>query len=209
MQAEWLKTHLFAHTLKKEHQISWKCILLWHVSFFYFIFLYVCFNLSAWAWISVANGLGDEITATCFCHLLWLLILNHASDSDLTDCCSSSAWVWNVLHSSLCLCVGVRIDFILFGKKNWRVKKEVKRMPQIAVVPSPVLFLMLRFSFISFVSFSPSQSVCVSVCLCLHTHVFSYTPPPHFTVHFPVLRCSQVDLRIIHYSASLQFLMSF
>lgn len=71
----------------------------------------IFFNLSAWARISVANGLRDQI-----CHAFAI--------------CSGSAFMFsllcmvsNVLHSSLSVCVGV-----LKNKYGGRRENEVKRM---------------------------------------------------------------------------------
>lgn len=61
-----LHTHLHPPLLKKNTRS--------HGSAFCCDILFFFFYLSAWAQISVANGLGDQ-TDHDFCHLLWLLIL--------------------------------------------------------------------------------------------------------------------------------------
>lgn len=100
----WLHTHFHPPLLKKEHQISWKCILLWHL----FVFL-IYFYLSAWAQISAANGLGDQIHhAFAICSGSWFKATHFFFLFYFYLLLKLLCMVLNVLHSSLSLCVGVQ-----------------------------------------------------------------------------------------------------
>lgn len=138
----------------------------------------------------------------CFCHLLWLLILNHAFIYFLIylsfSTCYSSYFcmVLTVLHSSVSVSVCGCAEL-----KRWRAEKDWTS-DKYAIDSCHSLIFFFFLLFLVLLHRSPplffTRPVCLSIGLSLFVSLsapaslLSIPPSPHVSVHFPVLGCSQV-----------------
>lgn len=154
-------THTCIHHCWKEHQISRKCILLWHL----LLFVSMSSDFSCkWRWRS---------NTPCLCHLLWLL--NSRFIFWLATKAPLHAWSLKSC-TPLCLCVGGE------ELKIWRTERECKQLfPLLSMFPF-FLLVLLHLSPLFF-----TRPVCTSVSQSVSPPAFLLSIPPHIYVHFPVL----------------------
>lgn len=158
---------------KKEHLISWKCILLWHV-------LFCQHELS----ILLANGLWDKNEKEkWFCHLLWLRFSSFIFYFYLL--LMLLCMIWNVLHLlSVCGCAGIKI---------WRAEREWGEENALDGCQTCLFSSFLFwFSFISPLFFT--RPVCLSVCSGLFVHLYMSSSDVHpCPYHCTFLSCDEVS----------------
>lgn len=137
---------------------------------FFYLFLFVSMSSDfscKWPWGS---------NTPCVCHLLWLLILNHAFLLFILFLLATKAPLHGLecpalFSVSVCGCAELEI---------WRAEREWTCEENALSFPLLSYFFCFWFSSISLLSFSPGQSVCLShpVCVSPYAPAFLLSAPP-------------------------------